>query len=95
MINQSALFNLTQSRTPRSLLGSLLFRGLATITLFTPIFFFIELSYFMRNIFKVVSAITKTVEGQSIFTYILHFFYKAKASLPYSVLFKGNPLMFK
>ena len=63
MINLSALFNLTQSRT-FGLLTTL--SRLATIKLFSPSFFFIEhseLSYFMRNILMVVWATTKIVEG--------------------------------
>ena len=68
MIKTPALFNLTRSRTLRLLLKLTTLIGLATIVLFTPSFFFIELSYFIRNVFIVVLAITNTVKGPSIFT---------------------------
>ena len=54
-------------------------------------FFFIHASGFMRNGLVVVWATIKTVDGAPIFVFLI----KLMASIPYPMLFKYNPLIFK
>ena len=63
--------------------------------LFTLSLFFIEFSYFMRNVLILVWAKTKLQRGHEFLLKIFISLIKLVVSLPYPVLFKCSPLLFK